>query len=72
MLDDAEGADMAYQQQGGMGNGGPGGEHHAAQGTEYTLQGKSILRDTWQIGSYGMVGSKDSTSYEWCFGLRRA
>ncbi|KAK1083588.1 1,2-dihydroxy-3-keto-5-methylthiopentene dioxygenase [Friedmanniomyces endolithicus] len=36
---------MAYQQQagGGMGNGngGPGGEQHVPQGTEYTLQGKA-------------------------------
>ncbi|KAK4501213.1 hypothetical protein PRZ48_007020 [Zasmidium cellare] len=31
---------MAFQQQGGLGNGGPGpGEHHGPQGTEYTLQG---------------------------------
>ncbi|KAK4540011.1 hypothetical protein LTR36_009909 [Oleoguttula mirabilis] len=32
---------MAFQQQGGMGNGGQGGpgEHHGPQGTEYTLQG---------------------------------
>ena len=32
---------MAFQQQGGM-NGGPGGpgDHHAPQGTEYTLQGQ--------------------------------
>ncbi|KAK3676316.1 1,2-dihydroxy-3-keto-5-methylthiopentene dioxygenase [Recurvomyces mirabilis] len=29
---------MAFQQQGGAGGGGPG-EHHAPQGTEYTLQG---------------------------------
>ena len=31
---------MAFQQQGGM-NGGQGvpGDHHAPQGTEYTLQG---------------------------------
>jgi len=41
---------MAYQQQagGGMGNGngGPGGEQHVPQGTEYTLQG--INRpETW-------------------------
>lgn len=34
---------MAYQQQGGMGNGPPGpGEHHGPQGTEYTLQGRSM------------------------------
>ncbi|CAK1365873.1 unnamed protein product [Cercospora beticola] len=30
---------MAYQQQGGLGNGGGGPEHHGPQGTEYTLQG---------------------------------
>jgi len=32
---------MAFQQQGGMGNGGQG-EHHGPQGTEYTLQGSHI------------------------------
>lgn len=32
---------MAYQQQGGMGNGalGAAGDQHVPQGTEYTLQG---------------------------------
>lgn len=33
---------MAFQQQGGMANGGGvNGDHHGPQGTEYTLQGKS-------------------------------
>lgn len=30
---------MAFQQQGGMANGGAG-ENHGPQGTEYTLQGE--------------------------------
>jgi hypothetical protein len=43
---------MAYQQQGGMGNGPPGpGEHHGPQGTEYTLQGMSHMAQLYKAAA---------------------
>lgn len=42
---------MAFQQGGVLGNVGAGPEHHGPQGTEYTLQGQSVLR-MWHHGRH--------------------
>ena len=49
---------MAYQQPGGMNGGQVGpGDHHAPQGTEYTLQGE-LASDSGQLGSRDGRSSK--------------